>query len=181
VCGDRRGARRRHDLALVRHAGRRRDRTTTRGAPLPTASCGSTSASPRSVCASRSSRSPACSCTRSPTGSGCATRRRIAHCGLALDVGHVPCTEAISAGDAIRRYAARCAPCTSTTRATACTSTCRSATGDPRLGGHRARAARDGFSASPSVELSRHSHAAPGGEREAIEALARRLRREREL
>ena len=47
---------------------------------------------------------------------------------LALDVGHVPCTEHISAGDAIAATAPRSAPYTSTTRATACTSTCRSAT-----------------------------------------------------
>ena len=91
--------------------------------------------------------------------------------GLTLDVGHVPCTESISAGDAIRKYgdALRTVHLD-----------------DSRNGVHEhlqigdgsldwpdiMRALRDvGFAGIASVELSRHSHAAPEAARIAIEKL----------
>jgi L-ribulose-5-phosphate 3-epimerase len=91
--------------------------------------------------------------------------------GLALDVGHVPCTESITAGDAIRRYgdAIRTVHLD-----------------DSRNGVHEhlqigdgsldwpdiMRALRDvGFNGIASVELSRHSHAAPEAARIAMQRL----------
>lgn len=91
--------------------------------------------------------------------------------GITLDVGHVPCTETISAGDAIRRYG----------------SSLRTVhLDDTRDGVHEhlqigegsldwpdiLRALREvGFTGIASVELSRHSHAAPEAARVAIERL----------
>jgi sugar phosphate isomerase/epimerase len=91
--------------------------------------------------------------------------------GLTLDVGHVPCTESISAGDAIRRYGAAIRTVH---------------LDDSRNGVHEhlqigdgsldwpdiLRALREvGFTGIASVELSRHSHAAPEAARVAIERL----------
>jgi sugar phosphate isomerase/epimerase len=91
--------------------------------------------------------------------------------GLTLDVGHVLCTERISAGDAIRRYA----------RAVRNVHL-----DDTRNGVHEHRQIGDGdidwpdvmraldeagFSGIASVELSRHSHAAPEAARTALAAL----------
>ncbi len=91
--------------------------------------------------------------------------------GLALDVGHVPCTETIGAGDAIRRYG----PSLRTVHLD-----------DTRNGVHEhlqigegsldwldiVRALREvGFTGIASVELSRHSHAAPEAARVARERL----------
>jgi L-ribulose-5-phosphate 3-epimerase len=91
--------------------------------------------------------------------------------GLALDVGHVPCTESISVSDAIRRYGAALRTVH---------------LDDTRDGVHEhlqigegsldwpdiMRALRDvGFSGIASVELSRHSHAAPEAARSALAAL----------
>ncbi len=91
--------------------------------------------------------------------------------GLALDVGHVPCTESVSAGDAIRRYASAIRTLH---------------LDDSRNGVHEhlqigdgsldwpdiMRALRDvGFTGIASVELSRHSHAAPEAARVAIQRL----------
>ena len=91
--------------------------------------------------------------------------------GLTLDVGHVPCTERITAGDAIRRHA----------------SALRTVhLDDTRNGVHEHRQigegdldwadimralAEIGFDGIASVELSRHSHAAPEAARSALEAL----------
>ena len=91
--------------------------------------------------------------------------------GLALDVGHVPCTETISAGDAIRRYG----------------SALRTVhLDDSRNGVHEhlqigegeldwpdiMRALGEvGFSGIASVELSRHSHAGPVAALGAIRAI----------
>lgn len=91
--------------------------------------------------------------------------------GLTLDVGHVPCTESISAGDAIRKYG----------------SALRTVhLDDSKNGVHEhlqigdgsldwpdiMRALHDvGFTGIASVELSRHSHAAPEAARIAIEKL----------
>ena len=91
--------------------------------------------------------------------------------GLALDVGHIPCTESITPGDAIRRYA---------------TAIRTVHLDDSRNGVHEhlqigdgsldwpdiMRALRDsGFAGIASVELSRHSHAAPAAARLAMERL----------
>jgi sugar phosphate isomerase/epimerase len=91
--------------------------------------------------------------------------------GLTLDVGHVLCTERISAGDAIRRYA----PAVRNVHLD-----------DTRNGVHEHRQIGDGdidwpdvmraldeagFSGIASVELSRHSHAAPEAARTALAAL----------
>jgi sugar phosphate isomerase/epimerase len=90
---------------------------------------------------------------------------------LALDVGHVPCTERISAGDAIRHYGASLGTVH---------------LDDTRNGVHEhlqigegdldwadiMRALDDvGFDGIASVELSRHSHAAPEAARAALAAL----------
>jgi len=93
--------------------------------------------------------------------------------GLTLDVGHVPCTESISAGDAIRKYgdALRTVHLD-----------------DSKNGVHEHLQIGDGsldwadimralrevnFTGIASVELSRHSHAAPEAARIAIERLAK--------
>ena len=97
--------------------------------------------------------------------------------GLTLDVGHVPCTETISAGDAIRRYA----------------SALRTVhLDDTRNGVHEHLQIGDGdldwadilraldearFTGIASVELSRHSHAAPEAARAALAALRSAARR----
>jgi L-ribulose-5-phosphate 3-epimerase len=91
--------------------------------------------------------------------------------GLALDVGHVPCTESISAGDAIRGYASAIRTIH---------------LDDSRNGVHEHLQIGDGsldwpdimralaeihFTGIASVELSRHSHAAPEAARVALERL----------
>lgn len=90
---------------------------------------------------------------------------------LALDVGHVPCTERISAGDAIRRYGASLGTVH---------------LDDTRKGVHEHLQIGDGdldwpdvmraldevgFDGIASVELSRHSHAAPEAARTALATL----------
>jgi L-ribulose-5-phosphate 3-epimerase len=91
--------------------------------------------------------------------------------GLALDVGHVPCTESITASDAIRRYG----------------SAIRTVhLDDTRNGVHEHLQIGDGdldwadigralrevkFEGIAAVELSRHSHAAPVAARQAFERL----------
>ena len=92
--------------------------------------------------------------------------------GLALDVGHVPCTEPITAGDAIRRYAAAVRTVH---------------LDDSKNGVHEHLQIGDGsldwpdimhalreigFTGIASVELSRHSHAAPEAARVAFERLS---------
>lgn len=91
--------------------------------------------------------------------------------GLALDVGHVPCTEHISPGDAIRRHGAALRTVH---------------LDDTRGGVHEHLQIGDGeldwpdimralgevgFTGIASVELSRHSHAAPEAARVALEKL----------
>lgn len=91
--------------------------------------------------------------------------------GLALDVGHVPCTERISAGDAIRRYGA--------SLGTVHLDDTRNGVhehlqiGDGDLDWPDVMRALDevGFDRIASVELSRHSHAAPEAARTALAAL----------
>jgi len=99
----------------------------------------------------------------------------LADLGLALDVGHLPCTERISAGDAIRRYGAALRTVH---------------LDDTRNGVHEhlqigegsldwpdiMRALDEvGFDGIASVELSRHSHAAPEAARVALAALGAAL------
>ena len=88
--------------------------------------------------------------------------------GLALDVGHVPCTESISAGDAIRRYGAQL-------RTVHLDDTRGGVHEHLQLGegeldwpdiGRALREAR--FAGIAAFELSRHSHAAPQAARDAI-------------
>lgn len=91
--------------------------------------------------------------------------------GLALDVGHVPCTESMTAGDAIRRYGAALLTVH---------------LDDTRDGVHEHLQIGDGaldwtdimralrevkFTGIAAVELSRHSHAAPMAAREAMARL----------
>ena len=91
--------------------------------------------------------------------------------GLALDVGHVPCTESISAGDAIRRHGAALR--------TVHLDDTRNGVhehlqiGDGTLDWADIMRALDevGFDGIASVELSRHSHAAPEAARVALAAL----------
>ena len=95
----------------------------------------------------------------------------LADFGLALDVGHVPCTERISAGDAIRRYGAALR--------TVHLDDTRNAVhehlqiGEGSLDWPDIMRALDEvrFDGIASVELSRHSHAAPEAARVAIAAL----------
>ena len=90
---------------------------------------------------------------------------------LALDVGHVPCTERISAGDAIRRYGA--------SLGTVHLDDTRNGVhehlqiGEGELDWADIMRALDevGFDGIASVELSRHSHAAPEAARTALAAL----------
>jgi sugar phosphate isomerase/epimerase len=93
--------------------------------------------------------------------------------GLALDVGHVPCTESISAGDAIRRYGASLRTVHLDDTRGGVHEHLQIGEGDldwPDIG----RALREvGFTGIASVELSRHSHAAPVAAREAMAALRR--------
>ena len=91
--------------------------------------------------------------------------------GLTLDVGHVPCTERITAGDAIRRHA-------SALRTVHLDDTRNGVhehlqIGDGDLDWADIMRALDeiGFSGIASVELSRHSHAAPEAARGALAAL----------
>jgi len=97
--------------------------------------------------------------------------------GLALDVGHVPCTERISAGDAIRRYG--------TALRTVHLDDTRNGVhehlqiGEGSLDWPDIMSALDdvGFDGIASVELSRHSHAAPEAARVALAALNAAARR----
>jgi sugar phosphate isomerase/epimerase len=91
--------------------------------------------------------------------------------GLTLDVGHVPCTERISAGQAIRRHA-------SALRTVHLDDTRNGVhehlqIGDGDLDWVDIMRALDeiGYSGIASVELSRHSHAAPEAARAALAAL----------
>jgi L-ribulose-5-phosphate 3-epimerase len=95
----------------------------------------------------------------------------LAGLGLALDVGHIPCTERITAGDAIRRFAAALR--------TVHLDDSRDRVhehlqiGDGDLDWTDIMRALDdaGFDGIASVELSRHSHAAPEAARAALTAL----------
>jgi len=95
----------------------------------------------------------------------------LADLGLALDVGHIPCTERITAGDAIRRFAAALR--------TVHLDDSRHRVhehlqiGDGDLDWTDIMRALDdaGFDGIASVELSRHSHAAPEAARGALTAL----------
>jgi len=91
--------------------------------------------------------------------------------GLALDVGHVPCTESITAGDAIRRYGTAIRTVHLDDSRNGVHEHLQIGDGDldwPDIG----RALREvQFDGIASVELSRHSHAAPIAARDALAAL----------
>ena len=97
--------------------------------------------------------------------------------GLTLDVGHVPCTERITPAEAIRRYAAALR--------TVHLDDTRNGVhehlqiGDGEIDWRDVLAALDeaGFAGIASVELSRHSHAAPEAARVALERLGESVNR----
>ena len=91
--------------------------------------------------------------------------------GLALDVGHVPCTERISAGDAIRRYAASLGTVHLDDTRNGVHEHLQIGEGDLDWPDIMRALAEVGFAGIASVELSRHSHAAPEAARAALAAL----------
>ena len=91
--------------------------------------------------------------------------------GLALDVGHVPCTERISAGDAIRRYAASLGTVHLDDTRNGVHEHLQIGEGDLDWRDIMRALDEAGFAGIASVELSRHSHAAPDAARVALAAL----------
>ena len=91
--------------------------------------------------------------------------------GLALDVGHVPCTERISAGDAIRRYAAALRTVHLDDTRNGVHEHLQIGDGDLDWADIMRALDESGFAGIASVELSRHSHAAPEAARVALAAL----------
>jgi L-ribulose-5-phosphate 3-epimerase len=95
--------------------------------------------------------------------------------GLTLDVGHVPCTEPIGADEAIRRHAAELLNVHLDDSRGGVHEHLQIGEGEldwPAIMG----ALREvGFAGVASLELSRHSHAAPAAAREAMERLSRHL------
>ena len=91
--------------------------------------------------------------------------------GLTLDVGHVPCTERISAGDAIRRYGAALRTVHLDDTRNGVHEHLQIGDGDLDWTDVIRALAEVGFDGIASVELSRHSHAAPEAARAAFAAL----------
>jgi sugar phosphate isomerase/epimerase len=91
--------------------------------------------------------------------------------GLTLDVGHVPCTERITAGDAIRRYAAALRNVHLDDSRNGVHEHLQIGDGDTDWPDVMRALHEIGFDAIASVELSRHSHAAPEAARLALAAL----------
>ena len=91
--------------------------------------------------------------------------------GLTLDVGHVPCTERISAGDAIRRYGAALRTVHLDDTRNGVHEHLQIGDGDLDWADIMRALAEVGFDGIASVELSRHSHAAPEAARAALAAL----------
>ena len=91
--------------------------------------------------------------------------------GLALDVGHVPCTERISAGDAIRRYATALRTVHLDDSRGGVHEHLQIGDGDLDWADIMRALTEVGFEGIASVELSRHSHAAPEAARTALAAL----------
>ena len=91
--------------------------------------------------------------------------------GLTLDVGHVPCTERITAGEAIRRYAAALRTVHLDDTRNGVHEHLQIGDGDLDWTDIMRALGESGFSGIASVELSRHSHAAPEAARAALAAL----------
>ena len=91
--------------------------------------------------------------------------------GLTLDVGHVPCTESLSAGDAIRRYAAALRTVHLDDTRNGVHEHLQIGEGDLDWADIMHALDETGFAGIASVELSRHSHAAPEAARAALAAL----------
>ena len=91
---------------------------------------------------------------------------------LALDVGHVPCTEHISAGDAIRRYGASLGTVHLDDTRNGVHEHLQIGDGDLDWTDIMRALDETGFAGIASVELSRHSHAAPEAARAAFAALS---------
>ena len=91
--------------------------------------------------------------------------------GLTLDVGHVPCTERLSAGDAIRRYGAALQNVHLDDTSNGVHEHLQIGDGDLDWPDVMRALAEVGFDGIASVELSRHSHAAPEAARAALAAL----------
>ena len=93
--------------------------------------------------------------------------------GLTLDVGHVPCTEPIAAHEAIRRHAGELLNVHLDDSRGGVHEHLQIGEGELDWGAIVRALADVGFAGVASLELSRHSHAAPAAAREAIERLAR--------
>ena len=91
--------------------------------------------------------------------------------GLTLDVGHVPCTERITAGDAIRRHASALRTVHLDDTRNGVHEHLQIGEGDLDWADVMRALEEVGFDGIASVELSRHSHAAPEAARAALEAL----------
>lgn len=100
-------------------------------------------------------------------------KRLVAHdaLGLTLDVGHVPCTEGISAPEAIRRHAADLINVHLDDIRGRVHDHLQIGEGDLDFGAILGALREVGYSGVASVELSRHSHAAPEAARVALERL----------
>jgi sugar phosphate isomerase/epimerase len=93
--------------------------------------------------------------------------------GLTLDVGHVPCTEPIAADEAIRRHAAELLNVHLDDSRGGVHEHLQVGEGELDWGAILRALAEVRFTGVASLELSRHSHAAPAAAREAIERLSR--------
>ena len=95
--------------------------------------------------------------------------------GLTLDVGHVPCTEPIDAAEAIRRHAGELLNVHLDDSRGGVHEHLQIGDGELDWAGVMGALVDVGFTGVASLELSRHSHAAPAAAREAIERLAGHL------
>lgn len=91
--------------------------------------------------------------------------------GLALDVGHVPCTESITAGDAIRRYGSAIRTVHLDDTRNGVHEHLQIGDGDLDWGDIGSALGEVQFDGIAAVELSRHSHAAPVAAKQAMERL----------
>jgi L-ribulose-5-phosphate 3-epimerase len=94
---------------------------------------------------------------------------RAPNLGLTLDVGHVPCTETISPGDAIRRHAAELINVHLDDSLGGVHEHLQIGEGELDWGDIAGALREVGFDGIAAFELSRHSHAAPDAARTAIQ------------
>jgi sugar phosphate isomerase/epimerase len=92
--------------------------------------------------------------------------------GLTLDVGHVPCTEPVTAEEAIRRHAAELLNVHLDDSRDGVHEHLQIGDGELDWAAVTGALVEVGFAGVASLELSRHSHAAPAAAREAIERLS---------